>query len=154
LECRCLEWACMTHLNIWNTSYGQKKGRESNCQFDSQALKVGNRPDFLVCTWRATYCWKVLDEGHNFTSNLIAIEGLHAKLWAPKVVGVPPKRILDLSLGGPKTKCHLDVGLVEKHKVYHKGEGGGFPQIRTMVSLVNQGLLVNRPSTKSAQIMH
>jgi hypothetical protein len=28
LERRCLKWACMTHLDIWNTSYGQKKGRE------------------------------------------------------------------------------------------------------------------------------
>jgi hypothetical protein len=27
LELRCLKWACMTHLDIWNTSYGQKKGR-------------------------------------------------------------------------------------------------------------------------------
>jgi len=30
LKRRCLKWACMTHLDIWNTSYGQKKGRESN----------------------------------------------------------------------------------------------------------------------------
>jgi hypothetical protein len=29
LERRCLKWARMTHLNIWNTSYGQKKGQES-----------------------------------------------------------------------------------------------------------------------------
>jgi hypothetical protein len=31
-------------LNICSTSYGQKKGRESNWQFDSQPLQVGNRP--------------------------------------------------------------------------------------------------------------
>jgi hypothetical protein len=30
LDRKCLKWACMTHLNIENTSYGQKKGRESN----------------------------------------------------------------------------------------------------------------------------
>jgi hypothetical protein len=29
----------------------------------------------------------------------------------------------------PRTKCHLDVSLVEKHKVYYKGEGGGFTQV-------------------------
>jgi hypothetical protein len=34
LECRCLKWARIAHLDIWNTSYGQKKGRESNCQFE------------------------------------------------------------------------------------------------------------------------
>jgi len=27
----------------------------------------------------------------------------------------------------PETKNQLDVGLVERHKVYYKGEGGGFP---------------------------
>jgi hypothetical protein len=31
LERRCLKWARIAYLDIWNTSYGQKKGRESNC---------------------------------------------------------------------------------------------------------------------------
>jgi hypothetical protein len=39
LKRRYLKWAFITHLNIWNTSYGQKKGRESNWQFDSRPLK-------------------------------------------------------------------------------------------------------------------
>jgi len=30
----------------------------------------------------------------------------------------------------------LDVGLVERSRVYYKGEGGGFPQVQTVVSLV------------------
>jgi len=55
LKLRCLKWARMIHLDISNTSYGQKKGWESNWQFDSQPLKVKNRPDFLACSWRATY---------------------------------------------------------------------------------------------------
>jgi hypothetical protein len=49
LERRCLKWVRMTHLDIRNTSYDQKKRRESNCQFDSRPLKVKNRPDFLTC---------------------------------------------------------------------------------------------------------
>ncbi len=36
-------------------------------------------------------------------------------------------RISRLPLGSPKTKCHLGVGPVAKHKVYYKGEGGGLP---------------------------
>jgi hypothetical protein len=36
-----------------------------------------------------------------------------------------------------ETKCHLDVSLMERHKVYYKGEGGGFPQVQAVVSLVN-----------------
>jgi len=56
--------------------------------------------------------------------------------------------------GSPGTKCHLDVGLVERHKVYYKGEGGGFPQVRAMVSLVSLSLPVAHPSTKSVPTMH
>jgi hypothetical protein len=36
LKCRCLKWACMTHLDIYSRSYGKKQGCESNWQFDSQ----------------------------------------------------------------------------------------------------------------------
>jgi hypothetical protein len=85
LERRCLKWARMTHLDTSNTSYGQKKGCESNCQFDSQPLKVGNQPDFLTFKWHATYRWKALDESYNFTSDLILIRSLHAKYGSPKL---------------------------------------------------------------------
>jgi hypothetical protein len=65
------------------------KERQSNWQFDSQPLKVGNRPDFLVCRWRAINCWKDLDDGYNVSLDLTSIGGLHTKLWASKVVKVP-----------------------------------------------------------------
>jgi hypothetical protein len=42
----------------------------------------------------------------------------------------------DSHSGVPGEKSHLDVGSVASHRVYHKGEGGGFPQVRAMVSLV------------------
>jgi len=45
LKSRCLKWDCMTHLDICNTIYGKKKGRESHWQFYSQPQKVGNQPD-------------------------------------------------------------------------------------------------------------
>jgi hypothetical protein len=80
LKRRCPKWACMTHLDIYNPSYDQKKGRESNLQFDSQPREVRNRPDALVCRWHATRRWKALDEGYNFGLNLISIGGLHKKL--------------------------------------------------------------------------
>jgi hypothetical protein len=48
--------------DICSPSYGQKKGRESNLQFDSRPLKVGNRclPD--VRFGSVIRCWKDLDE--------------------------------------------------------------------------------------------
>jgi hypothetical protein len=146
LKRRCSKWARMTHLDNSNTTYGQKKGRESNWRFDSRPLKVGNRPNFLACRWRVTYHWKAINEGYNFASNLISLRGLHAKLWGPKVAGVPTLGILKLPNG------HLDVSLVERHIVYYKGEGDGFTQVQTVVNLVNLNLPVARPSTKSALI--
>jgi len=41
-----------------------------------------------------------------------------------------------------------------RHKVYYKGEGGDFLQIRAMVNLVNPSLSVASPSTKSAPTMY
>jgi hypothetical protein len=54
-------------------------------------------------------------------------------------VGVLVVRISGLPLGSPGTKSHLDVGPVERRRVYCKGEGGGFPQVRVVVSLVCPG---------------
>jgi len=154
LKRRCLKWASITHLDIWNTSYGQKNGRESNWQFDPRPLKVGNQPDFLAFRWRATYHWKALNKGNNFVLELISIRGMHIKLWGPKVAEVPNLTISGFSFGSLETKSHLDVGLMERHKVYYKGEGGGFPQVRVVVSLVSPSLPVVHPSTKNAPIMH
>jgi hypothetical protein len=154
LERRCLKWARMTHLDTSNTSYGQKKGRESNCQFDFRPLKIGNHPNFLACRWRALYCWKALDNGYNFASNFIWIIGLHTKLWASKVVRVPILGISGLPFGSPGTKWHLGAGPVAMHKVYYKGEGDGFPQVWAVVSLVSLCLPVVRLNTKSVPTMH
>jgi hypothetical protein len=80
LKCRYPKWAHVTHLDICNTSYGQKKNRESNWQVDSRPQEVRNRPDSLAWRWRVTCRWKALDKGYNFGLNLISIKGLHKKL--------------------------------------------------------------------------
>jgi hypothetical protein len=36
--------------------------------------------------------------------------------------------ISGLPFRNPKIKSHLDVAPMEKHKIYYKGEGGGFPK--------------------------
>jgi len=132
LERRCLKWACIAHLDIWNTSYGQTKGQESNCQFDSRPEKVKNRPDLLIYRQHVTYRWKALNESYNFALDRTLIQGLLAKLWGSKVARVPTGAIS----GVPGEKSHLDVGLVETCKVYYKGEGGAFPQVWAVVSVV------------------
>jgi hypothetical protein len=76
--------------DICSASYEQKKGRESNWQFDSRPLKVGNRclPDirFGIAIW----LWKDLDEGYKFGSDIVAIQLCSRELWRFKVPGVPP----------------------------------------------------------------
>jgi hypothetical protein len=81
------------------------------------ATKSWKSPRFLC-----TYHWKALNEGYNFALDFTSIGGLHTKLWASKVMGVPILGILGLSLGSPETKCHLGVGSMASHKVYYKGK--------------------------------
>jgi hypothetical protein len=45
--------------------------------------------------------------------------------------------ISGLPFESPRTKCHLDVTPMESYRAYYKGEGGGFPQVRAVVSLVS-----------------
>jgi hypothetical protein len=80
-KCRCRKWACMGHLDIRNTSYVQKKGRESNWQFDFWPLKAGNRPNPDVCRGSATHHWKAFKESYKFVSDLISIGSLSKELW-------------------------------------------------------------------------
>jgi len=112
----------MTHLDISNTSYGQKKGWESNWQFNSQPLKFKNRPNFVVCRWRVTYHWKDLDKGYDFSLDLISIRGFHTKLWTFKVAKVPTMGILGLPFGSPRTKWHLGDDPMAKHRIFYKGK--------------------------------
>jgi hypothetical protein len=88
LKCRCPKWPRMSHLDICSPSYEQKKGRESNWQFDSQPLKVGNRHVPNVHSGSARWRWKALFEGYKFGSDLIPIGGWSEELQSPKVPGV------------------------------------------------------------------
>jgi hypothetical protein len=80
LKCKCPKWPCMSHLDICSPSYGRKKGRESNWQFDSRPLKVGNRPESDVSKGSATWRWKALEENYKFGLNLVPIRGRGEKL--------------------------------------------------------------------------
>jgi hypothetical protein len=106
------KWPRIGHLDICNPSYGQKKGRESNWQFDSRPLKVRNRPlpdlridsqPLKVRNWplpdlriKSAICrWKDIDKGYKFGSDLVAIRLCSRELWAPKVPGLQPGQFRD-----------------------------------------------------------
>jgi len=124
----------MSHLDICSPSYGQKKGQESNWQFDSRPLKVGNRPLSDIYRRSATWRWKALKESYKIASDLIPFGGLSKKLWMPKVPGVQLGTVWGLLFGSLGKKCHLDVASVGSCREYYMGEGGGFPQVQVVVS--------------------
>jgi hypothetical protein len=76
------------------------------------------------------------------------------KVMGPKSQESQLWKFRDSHFGNLGTKCHLDVGLMERHKVYYKREGGGFPQVRVVVNFVSPSLPMACPSTKSAPTMH
>ncbi len=135
-----------------NKSYGQKKGGDSNCQFDSRPLKVRNRLDLLACNHVQNIVKFFLTKVKTLFQTSPQSK-VYTKSYGPSKSPESQFRNLGIfNLGVPRQ--NLGVGLVARHKGYYKGEGGGFPQVWVVVSFVNLCLLVVCPCTKSAPIMH
>jgi len=104
------KWLRIGNSDICSPSYGQKKGWESNWQFDSRPLKVGNRPLSDVALKSATRRWKALDEtldeSYNIDSGLVPIRVRGEELWPFKAPGVQPGHFRD-SISGVPTKCAI-----------------------------------------------
>jgi hypothetical protein len=76
---------------------------------------------------------------------------------APKSQESQLARFRDSHSGISEEKSHLDVGPMERCRVYYKGEGGDFPQVRASSGRGESCasmLPVVRPSTKGAPTMH
>jgi hypothetical protein len=69
----------------------------------------------------------------------------------PKVPGVHTGIVSRLHFGSPGTKSHSGMGAVEQRREYYMGEGGGFPQVRAMVSQVSPRSPVACLNTKRVQ---
>jgi hypothetical protein len=137
LKCRCPKWPRMSHLDICSPSYGQKKGQESNWQFDSRPLKVGNRPVPDVRSKSATWYWKAFFDGYNFGLNLVLIGSWGEELWSPKVSRVQTGTISGLHFGSPEKKSHSDATPMGERREYYREYGGGISQVRVVVCLVS-----------------
>ncbi len=129
------KWPRIGHLDSCSLSYGQKKGRESNCQFDSRPLKVGNRPLPDIRFGSATWRWKDLDEGYNFDSDLVTI-GLCNREFARPKFRESSRDNFETPFRESQEFVPLDVASMANCREYYMGEGGGFPQVRAVVSLV------------------
>ncbi len=121
LERRCLKWCRIAHLDIWNTSYGQKKsGIDLFSMFD---LKV--RHGVRNSRQELQLCFRPCHD-QTLQSGDICVQ-------SPKT---PTGTILGLHFRSPGKKSHLDAASTESCRIYYKGEGGGFPQVWAVVSLV------------------
>jgi hypothetical protein len=143
--------ACMTQLDTSNTSYGQKKGRESKWQFDSWPLKVRNRPNFLAFRWRAISVGNLLTRTITLFQSSSQSKVYKQSYEAPKLREPQLWKFRDSHLGVLRQN---DIWIPAMHMIYYKGEGGGFPHVRAMVSLMSLSLFVARHSTKNAPTMH
>jgi hypothetical protein len=106
--------------DICSPSYGQKKGRESNWQFDSRPLKVGNQclPD--IRSERAHGVGKIS------TRATTSVQTSSRSKSAVESYGGSKFResrrdnfetISGLHFGSPGNLCHLDIGAVERRRV-------------------------------------
>jgi len=105
LKIRCPKWPRISHLDIYSSNYGQKKGRESNCHFDSRPLKVGNRPFDDIISRSATRRWKALDESYNFGLELVPIQVWSEELRPSKILGLQPGTVSGLQFGSPRKRA-------------------------------------------------
>ncbi len=99
------KWPCIGHSDICSPSYGPKNGHESNWQFDSRPVKVGNRPLPDVALKSATRRWKALNESYNFDLGLVPIRVQGEELWPFKVLGVQLGHFRD-SISGDALPSH------------------------------------------------
>jgi hypothetical protein len=100
LKRRYRKWPRIDHLDICRPSYGQKKGRESNWQFDSRPPKVGNRPLPDLRIESAIRRWKDLNEGYKFGSNLVAIRFCSRESREKEPFGCSPQNVAQRILYG------------------------------------------------------
>jgi hypothetical protein len=50
--------------------------------------------------------------------------------------GGPAGTVSGLHFGSPNKMCHSNVASTTSRREYYKGEGGGFPRVQAVVSLV------------------
>jgi hypothetical protein len=121
LKCRCLKWVRMTPFGHLQHELWPKK-----------------RPGVKLAVWLPTTKCR---ESTQLLCVQVACNTPLESSWRELELCFRPH---------PEKKNHLDVALAEKCKICYMGEGGGFPRVRAVVSLVSPKLLVVCPSTKGA----
>jgi hypothetical protein len=131
------KWPRIGHLDICSPSYGQKKGRESNWQFNSRPLKVGNRPVPDVRSRSATWRWKL-----SLRATTLVQTSSRSKVEA-RSYEVPKSRDSNRdSISGVSGKSDIRMPLLRSNAEYTIGSKVvAYSRVRAVVSLNTQGCL-------------
>jgi hypothetical protein len=106
--------------DIYSPSYGQKKGRESNWQFDSRPLKVGNLCLADVRFVSAIHRWKRSRWGLQLWFRPRRDPTLKSGVMAVQSSGSPAGTKSGLHFGSPRNLCHLDATSVVSCREYYR----------------------------------
>jgi len=98
--------------------------------------KLGIDPIYLAVDDVPHTVEKLLTRATTLLQNSLRSEVYSQSYGAPKLRESLLAGFRDSHAGVPREKSHLDVGPMERSRVYYKGEGGGFPQVRAVVNLV------------------
>jgi len=98
--------------------------------------KLGIDPIYLSADDMQHTVGKILTRATTLLQTASQSEVFSQSYGAPKSWESELVRFQDSHSGVPREKSHLDVGPVERCRVYYKGEGGGFPQVQAVVNLV------------------
>jgi hypothetical protein len=80
----------------------------------------------LESSWRELQLWFRTRPDPSLGRGAMAVQSFES----------PAGTVSGLHFGSPNKMCHSDVASATSHREYYKGEGGGFPQVRAVVSLV------------------
>jgi hypothetical protein len=141
LKCRCPKWPRIGHLDIFRPSYGQKKGRESNWQFDSRPLKVENRPALPTSKLRVPHgVGKILTRATSLIQTSLRSNFAVGSYEFPKSQDSNWDSfgtISGLQLGSPGKKCHSGASAAEWHREYYREDGGDTSRVQVVVCHVS-----------------
>ncbi len=114
LKCRCLKWVRMTHLDICNTSYDKKKGRESVWLSTTKNQESTWTPCVQVaCNTLLESSWQKLQLCFRLHPN----RRFERRVIISQSCGSPNLDNLGTPLGSPETKSHSDVGLMGEAQI-------------------------------------
>jgi hypothetical protein len=120
LKHRYRKWPRIGHSDICSPSYGQKKGRESNWQFDFRPLKSRESTSSwrrleecdtaLESSWQELQLWFRICPDLSLGWGVMAVQSSRS----------PARIISGLHFGSPNKMCHLDVASATSRTEYYR----------------------------------